>query len=106
MLIPEKLTNNVAVIKNGRPTANVTLLTVKVLNNAGTPTTNAELNTFDPKIFPKLISKLPFNAAVIVTTNSGRLVPIASAVIEITPVPIPSIVPKFTIESTVNFAPK
>ena len=105
LLIPEKLINNVAAIKKGRPTVKVTFDTVNVLNNEGIPTTSAELNMFDPKIFPKLIPKFFFIAAVTVTTNSGKLVPIANAVMDNTPVPILNIVPKLTIESTVNLAP-
>lgn len=47
------------------------------------PVTNKILKILEPKIFPKAISYFLFKAALTETTNSGKEVPIAIAVIAI-----------------------
>ena len=80
--------------------------TAKGLNVTAAPDTNNRLNRFAPIIFP--IDRLlwPLISDVIAVTNSGRLVPSATIVIEITVSLTPNSLAKAEPLSTNSLAPK
>ena len=78
--MPEMTKSKVATIKKGRPIPKVSSSTIRGRIKAGTPTTIKILKTFEPKILPRAISYFFFKAAWTETTNSGKEVPTAIAV--------------------------
>lgn len=104
MLMPEKTHIRVAAPRKNKPTDMISIEANIGKNMPTRPMTPALLKILEPMILPNAILKEPFFAAEMLTINSGRLVPIARAVIERTLAPTPKIAPTRTKESTVYFA--